>query len=186
LTQSFSGSSQASGTDIPTTHTDEWSDDEASRASVEIVKDTCPCMGEIELLPRPQLLQTSSVSARRLSNTASGGGDMSASHTNNNSNSTNKVAPSPSACTAILSVVLDTPRHVCVNVLRRLVGELTVIHDERQVAQRKDWDAFVHARWRSCAQSLPTASPSGAIGCRWCGSAARTRWVGRGGRASTQ
>ncbi len=30
------------------------------------------------------------------------------------------------------------------------------------------------------------ASPSGAIDCRWCGSAARTRWVGRGGRASAQ
>ncbi len=69
---------------------------------------------------------------------------MSASHTNN-SNSTNKVALSPSACTAILSVVPDTPRHVCVNVLRRLVGELTVIQDERQVARRKDWDVFVRA-----------------------------------------
>ena len=140
---------------------DEWSDDEASGAGVEIVKDTCPCTGEIELFPRPQS-RTSSVSARRLSNAASGsGGDMSASHSSNNSNGAIKASPSPNACTAILSVGPDTPRHVCANVLRRLLGELTVIHDERQVAQRKDWDAFVRARRRSRAQAMPTASPSG-------------------------
>ena len=144
---------------------DEWSDDEASGASVEIVKDTCPCTGEIELFPRPQS-RTSSVSASRLSNAPSGSGDMSASNGSNNSNSTNKAAatpaaPSSSACTAILAVGPDTPRHICANVLRLLLGELTVIHDERQVAQRKDWDAFVRARRRSRAQALATSSPSG-------------------------
>jgi len=145
---------------------DEWSDDEASGAAVEIVKDTCPCTGEIELFPRPQS-RTSSVSASRLSNAPSGSGDMSASNGSNNSNSTNKAAapaaaaPSSSACTAILAVGPDTPRHICANVLRRLLGELTVIHDERQVAQRKDWDAFVRARRRSRAQALATPSPLG-------------------------
>ena len=139
---------------------DEWSDDEASGADVEIVKDTCSCTGEIELFPRPQS-RTSSVSGRRLSNAASGSGDMTASNSSNNSNSTNKAPPVSSACTAILAVGADTPRHVCANVLQRLLGELTVIHDERQVAQRKDWDAFVRARRRSRAQALPTPLPSG-------------------------
>ena len=143
---------------------DEWSDDEASGAGVEIVKDTCPCTGEIELFPRPQS-RTSSVSASRLSNAASGSGDMSASHDSNNSNSTSKATtPNSSACTAILAVGQDTPRHVCANVLRLLLGELTVIHDERQVAQRKDWDAFVRARRRSRAQALPTPPSGGGSG----------------------
>ena len=143
---------------------DEWSDEEAGGAGIEIVKESCSCAGEIELLARSQS-RTSSLSGRRLSNAASSSGDVPPSNSNssnsNNNNSTNKAALGASTNTAILSVGLDTPRHVCANVLRRLLGELTVIHDERQAAQRKDWDAFVRARRRSRAQALPTPMPSG-------------------------
>ncbi|KAH9981699.1 rab-GTPase-TBC domain-containing protein [Russula compacta] len=133
---------------------DEWSEDETAGTGIEIIKESCPCAGEIEPPARPQS-RTSSVSARRLSNPASGGGEVPASNSSSSSNSNNNNKSDPgvskSQCTAILAVGPDTPRHVCANVLRHLLGELTVIHDERQVAQRKDWDAF----------TLPTPSPSG-------------------------
>jgi hypothetical protein len=140
---------------------DEWSDEEADVAGIEIIKESsCPCDGEIELPARPQS-RTSSTSGRRLSNAAPGGGDNN-SITNSISNS--KAAPGASPCMAILAVGPDTPRHVCANVVRRLLSELTAIHDERQAAQRKDWDAFVRAQRRSRAQTLPTPSPSGGGG----------------------
>jgi hypothetical protein len=142
---------------------DEWSDEEASGAGVEIVKESCPCTGEIEVLARPQS-RASSLGGHRLSNAASGSGDVPTSNSstsNASSLSTSKPSPGASASTAILAVGPDTPRHVCANVLRCLLEELTVIHDERQAAQRKEWDAFVRARRRSRAQALATPSPSG-------------------------
>ena len=142
---------------------DEWSDEEADGGGIDIVKEACTCTGELELPARPQS-RSSSYSARRLSvtTTGAGGGDVPASNSNSNSNSNNtKPGPNASACTAILAVGLDTPRHVCANVLRRLLGELTAIHDERQAARRKDWDAFVRARRRTRAYPQPTPSPSG-------------------------
>ncbi|KAH9954899.1 rab-GTPase-TBC domain-containing protein [Russula dissimulans] len=142
---------------------DEWSEDETHTAVIEIVKESCPCTGEIELLPRPQS-RTSSLSGRRVSSAASGSAaDVLAGSSNSNSNGNGKSAPSATSTTstAILAVGADTPRHVCANVLRRLLGELTAVHDERQAAQRKDWDVFVRVRRRSRAQTLPTPSPSG-------------------------
>lgn len=138
---------------------DEWSDEEAEVAGIEIVKESCPCNGEIELPARPQS-RTSSMSGRRLSNAASGSGDMPVNNSNTNSNTNGKGAPGASMM-AILAVGPDTPRHVCANVVQHLLSELTVIHDERQAAQRKDWDAFVRAQRRSRVQALPTPSPSG-------------------------
>ncbi|KAJ7632153.1 rab-GTPase-TBC domain-containing protein [Roridomyces roridus] len=55
--------------------------------------------------------------------------------------------PTPSqGNTAVLAVTADTPRHACANTVRRLLDDLTTIHDERQAAQRKEWDAFVRQR----------------------------------------
>jgi hypothetical protein len=141
---------------------DEYSDDETDGAGIEIVKESCPCDGEIEVPARPQS-RTSSVSGHRLSNSVSGGGDVPASSSNNSSSTSNngKAAPGTSTCTAILAVGSDTPRHICANVLRHLLGDLTAVHDERQAAQRKEWDAFVRARRRSRTQTLPANSPPG-------------------------
>jgi hypothetical protein len=147
---------------------DEWSDEEADVAGIEIIKESsCSCDGEIELPARPQS-RTSSMSGRRLSNPAPGGGD----NNSTNSNSTSKAASGTSPCMAILAVGPDTPRHICANVVRRLLNELTAIHDERQAAQRKDWDVFVRAQRRSRAQTLPTPSPSGGGGGGVSGGAA--------------
>ncbi|KAI9454807.1 TBC-domain-containing protein [Russula earlei] len=139
---------------------DEWSEDEPVGAEIEIVKESCPCNGEIELSTRPQS-RTSSLSARRLSNAASQAGNGDIPNSNSSGSHNGKTASGASKSTAILAVGGDTPRHVCTNVLRRLLGELTAIHDDRQTAQRKDWDAFVRARRRSRTHTLSTPSPSG-------------------------
>jgi hypothetical protein len=150
---------------------DEWSDEEADVAGIEIIKESsCPCNGEIELPARPQS-RTSSTSGRRLSNAASGSGDVPVNNSNSNSISS-KAAPGASPCMSILAVGPDTPRHICANVVRLLLSELTTIHDERQATQRKGWDAFVRAQRRSRVQTLPTPSPSGGGGGSVSGGAA--------------
>ena len=149
---------------------DEWSDEEVDVAGIEIIKESCPCNGEIELPARPQS-RTSSTSGRRLSNAASGSGDVPVNNSNTNSIS-GKAAPGASPCMGILAVGPDTPRHICANVVRLLLSELTTIHDERQVVQRKGWDAFVRAQRRSRVQTLPTPSPSGGGGGSVSGGAA--------------
>jgi len=57
-------------------------------------------------------------------------------------------APSMSAkpLSAILSIDSETPRHVCPNTIRKLLSDLTSIHDERQRSTRKEWDVFVRHR----------------------------------------
>ncbi|KAI0291382.1 rab-GTPase-TBC domain-containing protein [Multifurca ochricompacta] len=145
---------------------DEWSDDEADRDGIEIVKEACSCTGEIELpAPRPQSRSSSRShkGGRGLSGTA---GDGSGSVGNNKSGL--------SSSTAILAIGTDTPRHVCTNVLRGLLGELTDIHDERQAAQRKDWDTFVRARRRSRAHG------GGAGGAGGVGTGAGSSGTGTG------
>ncbi|KAE9401502.1 TBC-domain-containing protein [Gymnopus androsaceus JB14] len=48
--------------------------------------------------------------------------------------------------TSVLAVNPFTPHHACPNTVRRLLGDLTEIHDNRQLGQRKEWDAFVKQR----------------------------------------
>ncbi|KAI0261165.1 rab-GTPase-TBC domain-containing protein [Gloeopeniophorella convolvens] len=124
---------------------DGWSDDEQERAAVVVVRDACDCDGALEP-PRPQS-RASSGSGRAAATATATAGDGAAA-----------AATGGSASTAILAVGPDTPRHVCANVLRRLLGELTALHDERQAAQRRDWDAFLRARRRSRTQPAASAS----------------------------
>ena len=123
---------------------DEWSDDEADRDCIEIVKEPCPCAGEIEIHARPPSRGSSRSALRQSADGVS-------------------VSTNASASMEILAVGPDTPRHVCANVLRGLLGELTAIHDERQAAQRKDWDAFVRARRRSRTHAMAAAAAIAAV-----------------------
>ena len=143
---------------------DEWSEDEADIDGIEIVKEPCSCAGEIELPARP-LSRASSRSALRQSSASSGAAEDGVP-ISTSAGPSRPSATSASASTDILAVGPDTPRHVCANVLQRLLGELTAIHDERQAAQRKDWDAFVRARRRSRSHAAAAASsaPSGGGG----------------------
>ncbi|KAJ3753419.1 GTPase activating rab protein [Lentinula raphanica] len=69
------------------------------------------------------------------------------------SSSTRVAASLTNSSTSILAVNADTPLHACPNTVRRLLGDLTAIHDARQEAQRKEWDAFVRQRSTAKARS---------------------------------
>ncbi|KAI6037680.1 small G protein signaling modulator 3 [Pisolithus marmoratus] len=47
---------------------------------------------------------------------------------------------------SVLSVTPNTPPHACAKTIRRLLQELTRIHDQRQDTKRKEWDTFVKHR----------------------------------------
>ncbi|KAJ7183627.1 rab-GTPase-TBC domain-containing protein [Mycena filopes] len=76
--------------------------------------------------------------------------------------------PSPAAPSAsntrswssVLAVTADTPKHACAHTVRTLLGELTAIHDTRQAAQRKEWDAFVRLRAKSASAAAAGSSSS--------------------------
>ena len=132
---------------------DEWSDDEADRDCIEIVKDPCSCAGGIETDYPVRPPSRGSSRSRQQTQSSAAAADGVSVNTN----------ASVAISMDILAVGPDTPRHVCANVLRRLLGELTDIHDERQAAQRKDWDAFVRARRRSRTHTLLSAASSSLV-----------------------
>jgi hypothetical protein len=107
-------------------------------------------------LRRTSTRATSPASTRSRKRPKSIAGTTANGNTTANSASTTATPPIqgsiPTAVlTAVLAVGPDTPRHACANVLRDLLSELTGVHDERQAAQRKEWDAFVRARRRAKA-----------------------------------
>lgn len=63
----------------------------------------------------------------------------------------NSVAVPASSATSILSVNEDTPQHICVNTIRKLLNQLSDIHDQQQAAQQKEWKEF--AKHRSLVKS---------------------------------
>jgi hypothetical protein len=73
-------------------------------------------------------------------------------------------SPLPVASTAVLAVAADTPRHACARTVRKLLDELTQIHDERQTVQRKEWDAFVKQRSKAKGPSKAAAAVSSVSG----------------------
>ncbi|KAF8193339.1 GTPase activating rab protein [Pholiota molesta] len=125
-----------------------WPDDDEEEDGagptnvMEIVKESCTCSGELDV-------------------PAQGGGDagaadsmsISAKSRSSSKRASGVVSLAPSATlaastTSVLSVSSDTPHHACANTVRRLLNQLTAIHDEQQAAQRKEWDAFVKQRRR--------------------------------------
>ena len=135
--------------------------------TVEIIKGNCDCDGtgyfEEPLLPdldpttvpgpiiehpRPNNASTSVPQpSRGLSRAASPASSQSKSR-----NRTSAIVTAPSILlkplSAILSIDSETPKHVCPNTIRKLLSDLTSIHDERQRSTRKEWDVFVRQRAR--------------------------------------
>ena len=97
---------------------------------MEIVKDKCGCDGETDGGVYAESVR--SVSSGKSKRRNSGGGGMPAAAT--------------ASASSVLSVTPDTPRHACANTARRLLDQLTAIHDQRQAAQRKVWDVFLKQR----------------------------------------
>lgn len=143
----------------------EWSDDEDGgvdlRDEIEVVKEACECNGETaddskslsERDGRPSVRSTpvetdspgASQSSRAVSPSSTRTGASRKRRSIGGAPQQQQQAQQRPK-TSILAVDADTPRHVCANVIRKLLHELTEIHDQRQTTQRKEWDAFVKQR----------------------------------------
>ncbi|KAJ3765430.1 GTPase activating rab protein [Lentinula raphanica] len=153
------------------------------KMSIEIVKEGCECNGDGngpdsdeetrtggpteedniddgKSIRSTATTQSSITNSRRKSNPKSrsssqkGLPQMTNSQSQITSSSSTRVAASlTNSSTSILAVNADTPLHACPNTVRRLLGDLTTIHDARQEAQRKEWDAFVRQRSTAKARS---------------------------------
>ena len=111
---------------------------------MEIVKGSCSCSGELDEPGPEPLIATESSSGVSVSVKS-----RSSSKSRKRSSTISGMVPSQiltASTTSILSVNSDTPRHACANTVRKLLDQLTEIHDQRQATQRKEWDAFVKKR----------------------------------------
>lgn len=131
-----------------------------SGEGIEVVKGECPCDGEadassvvgehVEELPS---LDAQSSSAKSRSSSKSGRRSSSvlpssATTASNTTNSGGTGRGSTSFAASILSVNDNTPRHACTKTIRKLLDQLTEIHDQQQAAQQKEWSIFVKQRSR--------------------------------------
>ncbi|KAL4250907.1 hypothetical protein ABKN59_005233 [Abortiporus biennis] len=147
---------------------DVWPDEDTdmSNNSIEIVRGECDCEGEdhgeisdaisIQTTSTRPALQTN-LPFDSASQTQRSRGDSPASTNRRKRSATltgssSNIVPqtlSSKSSTAILSIDADTPRHCCSKTIRNLLTQLTEIHDQQQIAQRKEWDVFVNQRSKS-------------------------------------
>ncbi|THU78756.1 TBC-domain-containing protein [Dendrothele bispora CBS 962.96] len=143
------------------------------KARIEVVKEVCDCDGEGH---RPAGTKTTSSSGGAVGRdeedmTTNDGASSKTKKSENSSSSAPKSrnqqtttgsavpavvsgsAGTSTSSTSVLRINPSTPRHVCPNTIRKLLGSLTEIHDERQKVQRKEWDAFVKQRSKAKAKS---------------------------------
>ncbi|GBE90104.1 predicted protein [Sparassis crispa] len=155
-----------------------WPDEnETPEETIEIVKAQCDCEGgdaadtvSVNTSSTRQTLY-SIPTADSVSNSsqASRGASPSSSKGRRRRTLMGSSAPNGAASkrnSAILSVNAETPRHVCVHTIRRLLAQLIEIHDQRQTARRKEWDVFLKLRSNSTKgfSSTSRAIASGAGG----------------------
>ena len=148
-----------------------WPEEEedVSATTIEIVKDACDCEGE----DGADAISVNSSSTRPTVRSVPAGDSMSASSQRSRGASpassrrvkrTSTLMSGSSAAvtikssSSVLSVDSDTPRHICGNTIRRLLLQLTDIHDQRQAAQRKEWDVFLKNRSKAVASKTANST----------------------------
>lgn len=142
-----------------------WPEEDEEVASIEIVKGPCDCDGaemEESLTSQTSLLEESSMTSAKSSERSRDGSPTPSRPRKRSSTITSSAMSTtvqPHSNTSILSVTSDTPRHACANTIRRLLDQLTEIHDQQQSAQRKEWDAFVRQRTKLKSAKSSSATP---------------------------
>lgn len=166
-----------------------WPEEDEDRLKVEIIKDVCNCNGTGEGVvgsfgedSRSRIPLVGSAADSIKSPHRSRAASPSSSKSRKRSSTiTSSVAPPAiqiRSSTSVLSVTSDTPRHACANTIRRLLDELTEIHDQQQAAQRKEWDAFVRQRSKVKSAKLSSAAVAGASSINSGGGAAALLGLG--------
>jgi small G protein signaling modulator 3 len=155
-----------------------WDGEDEDEERMEVVKGACECGGE-GVVPQPgagggEELDADSLSTRSVkSRTSSPSRSRPRSGTLSGSGSTSTAptsVPSLKSDTSVLALEPATPRHACAATVRTLLDQLTAIHDERQVARRKEWDAFV--KRRSKVKLAKASNPSALLSQSGGGAAA--------------
>lgn len=159
------------------TESNHWPEEDGDGPpAVDIIKGSCECdgTGYFEESPPPDLDSSAIVgsdvdpprpddssSVLQFSRSKSRATSPAASHgRSKNRTSTAFSVPSilSKPLSAILSVDSETPRHVCPNTIRKLLSDLTTIHDERQQSTRKEWDVFVRQRAKLRSTKMHTST----------------------------
>ncbi|KAJ7149845.1 rab-GTPase-TBC domain-containing protein [Mycena crocata] len=134
-----------------------WPEEEEEAASIEVVKGECELCGDGGGLGEES--GGGSPGGTDAASVKSHGAPSVKSRASAGSKRQSMVVPPPGASTAVLAVTANTPRHACAHTVRKLLDELTAIHDERQAVQRKEWDAFVRQR----SKGTPTSKAAAAV-----------------------
>lgn len=132
-------------------------DDGPVDETIEVVRDACDCdgMGEVSdavsvksSSTRPTARSILALDGGAQSSQASGRSSPSSARGRKRSGTiaSGQVSRPKSS---VLVVDSDTPRHVCANTIRILITQLANMHDQRQTAQRREWDTFVKRREKS-------------------------------------
>ncbi|KAI0750042.1 rab-GTPase-TBC domain-containing protein [Daedaleopsis nitida] len=146
-------------------------EDDVEAIAIDIVKDACGCDGDDgadtvsvnSASTRPTMRSVpdgDSASASASPQRSRGASPASSRRTKRTSTliSGTSAAATIKSSSSVLSVDSDTPRHICGNTIRRLLLELTDIHDQRQAAQRKEWDQFLKNRSKALANKSANSS----------------------------
>ncbi|KAF8442168.1 hypothetical protein L210DRAFT_3644319 [Boletus edulis BED1] len=155
-----------------------WSDEEAdvSKGVIHVTKGPCECdgRGSSPIVGTPDeasgksIVSSSPAENGGASSQRSRGSSPGPSRSKHRRSTLVSFPDGPSQGPAfVLAVTANTPRHVCANTIRVLLEDLTTIHDERQAATCKDWDAFVKQRSRvkvGTKLALPTATTTTTVG----------------------
>ncbi|KAL4262497.1 Rab-GAP TBC domain-containing protein [Pleurotus pulmonarius] len=144
-----------------------WSDNEDDdvKDEIDVVKDNCTCDLDHDQRSVRSVGAGSHGSPAEESN-ATSVKSRSSSKSRKRSSTVASSLPQSSTYTSpssILSITSETPRHACAHTIRKLLDELTEIHDQQQASQRKEWDAFVKQRSKMKNQGSKThgiTSPS--------------------------
>ncbi|KZT73579.1 TBC-domain-containing protein [Daedalea quercina L-15889] len=132
-------------------------DDSVVDDTIEVVKEACDCDGAGDVSDAVSVMSSSTRPTARSVPPSEGGVEPSQASRRSSPSSTRgrKRAGTttggspPRPKSSILVVDADTPRHVCANTIRTLINQLVEMHDQRQTAQRREWDTFVKRREKS-------------------------------------
>ncbi|CDO75118.1 hypothetical protein BN946_scf185010.g43 [Trametes cinnabarina] len=141
-------------------------DDETGGDAIEIVKEPCNCDGDDgadtvsvnSSSTRPTVRSMPAFDSGPAASGRSRGASPSSSRARKRTSTLISGGTTTTRSTSsVLSVDSETPRHVCANTIRRLLSQLTDIHDQRQSALRKEWDQFLKNRNKAVANKSTSA-----------------------------
>ncbi|EJD06547.1 TBC-domain-containing protein [Fomitiporia mediterranea MF3/22] len=144
---------------------EEWSDEALEKATLEVVKGNCECDcesddahdGRAQSVDEESIHSGHSQGSRSTKSPSLHRRPSTVSTRRRSGTITVHPVTSPAS---ILTVELDTPRHVCEKRIRGMLHRLREIHDEQQETRKKLWDVFIKQRSKAKAKSQQSGTPN--------------------------